>query len=46
MRLFSTAAVLAAGTLISGCAAMGMGGDAAPSIPAGRHPSLVGKEER
>jgi Zn-dependent M28 family amino/carboxypeptidase len=34
MRLFSTAAVLAAGTLISGCAAMGMGGDAASSAPA------------
>ena len=30
MRLFPTAAVLAAGALISGCAAMGPGGDTAP----------------
>ena len=34
MRLFPTVAVLAAGALISGCAAMGMGGAAGPASPA------------
>ena len=34
MRLFPTAAVLAAGALISGCAAMGAGSGTAPAAPA------------